>query len=435
MDRRLGSLAEHPVRVVVTDDLRRSRLTVFFRLLLALPHIVWFIGWTALVVNYTALIAWIWGLVAGHLPEFLHRFHASWVRYGFHVGAYIHLAANPFPGFVGRSGYPVDLVLPLRPERQRRLSIFFRFLLAVPAILVAGALAGFAHGGLLFMWFAYGGGVAGVVAFVGWFVALALGRMPSGLRDAGAYGLGYNAQAFAYLFLVTPRYPSSDPEALGPAWQLRPHEIRLELEDDRRRSRLTVLFRLLLTLPHFVWLALWGTAAVVAAILNWFVTLVRGRPARPLHRFLSAFVRYATHVLSFLFLIANPFPGFVGASGYPVEVTLPPPERQSRWKTAFRGLLVLPAFIIGGAYGTVVYLVGFLGWFAALLTGRMPAGLRNAGAVAIRYLAQTYGYVYLLTDRYPDACPAVRPPPEPEVEPEPESEREREPEFPVEGFA
>ena len=28
----------HPVRLVVTDDCRRSRLTVFFRLLLAIPH-------------------------------------------------------------------------------------------------------------------------------------------------------------------------------------------------------------------------------------------------------------------------------------------------------------------------------------------------------------------------------------------------------------
>ena len=32
---------EHPVRLVLADDLRRSRLTVCFRLLLALPHFVW----------------------------------------------------------------------------------------------------------------------------------------------------------------------------------------------------------------------------------------------------------------------------------------------------------------------------------------------------------------------------------------------------------
>ena len=32
--------AERPIRLVVTDDLERSRLTVFFRLFLAIPHLV-----------------------------------------------------------------------------------------------------------------------------------------------------------------------------------------------------------------------------------------------------------------------------------------------------------------------------------------------------------------------------------------------------------
>ena len=33
--------APHPIHLVVTDDLQRSRLTVFFRLLLVIPHFVW----------------------------------------------------------------------------------------------------------------------------------------------------------------------------------------------------------------------------------------------------------------------------------------------------------------------------------------------------------------------------------------------------------
>ena len=36
----------HPVQVVVEDDLQRSRLTVFFRLLLAIPHFIWFVLWS-----------------------------------------------------------------------------------------------------------------------------------------------------------------------------------------------------------------------------------------------------------------------------------------------------------------------------------------------------------------------------------------------------
>lgn len=414
-------MSDHPVRIVFREDeLRRSRLTVFFRLLLALPHVVWFWLWAA-VVQYSAPLAWLWALIAGRLPEFLHRFYASWVRYGFHVGAYLHLVANPFPAFVGRSGYPVDLVLPLRPERQHRLSILLRLLLALPAILLAGALAGFSNGGVFFTWLLFGGGLAGSAALLGWFAALALGRMPRGLRDAGAYGLGYGAQAMAYAFLVTGRYPRSNPELLGPAWSLPPHEVRLELDDDGRRSRLTVLFRLLLALPHLVWLTLWSVPAVVAVLVNWLVLLVRGRPARPLHRFLSAFVRYSAHVLSFLFVVTNPFPGFTGAAGYPLDVTLPPPGPQRRWKALLRLVLAVPALVVAGAYSYVLYVVGLLSWFVALVRGRMPSGLRNAGAVSVRYIAQTYAYLFLLTEQYPYASPALREPPEPEppVEAEP----------------
>lgn len=414
-------MSDHPVRLLLADDLRRSRLTTFFRPLLALPHVVWFLGWASLIM-YAALLAWILGTLLGRVPEFLHRFLASWVRYGLHVGAYLHLAANPFPGFIGRSGYPVDLVLPLQPERQHRLGIFVRGLLGLPAVLLAGAAAGLAYGGLTLTWFAFGGGIAGATALLGWFVALIRGRTSEGLRDAGAYGLGYAAQAFAYLFYVTGRYPNSDPEALGPAWSLPEHPIRLELADDGRRSRVTVFFRLLLSLPHVVWLALWGAFALLATIANWVVTLVRGRPAAPLHRFLVAFVHYVTHVVAFVSLVANPFPGFTGAAGYPVDVTLPPPERQSRWKTLFRLFLAIPAFLVANAVTSALYLIGLLAWFAALARGRMPTGLRNLGAVALRYLAQTYSYAYLLTDRYPYASPGLRPPaePEPELQPEPD---------------
>jgi hypothetical protein len=239
--------------------------------------------------------------------------------------------------------------------------------------------------------------------------------MPNGLRDLGAYGIGYTAQAYAYALLLTDRYPNSDPNELGPAWSLPSHPVRLEVDDDGRRSRLTVAFRLLLALPHVVWLALWSVAAILAAIANWFVALASGRSAEPLHRFLAAYVRYTVHLSAFLFVVANPFPGFAGTPGYPVDVTIAPPEQQSRWITLFRTFLALPAFLLAGALAGAMVAVGILGWLAALATGRMPTGLRNLGAMSIRYQAQTHVYWFVLNDRYPYASPALRPPAEPEA--------------------
>ena len=78
------------------------------------------------------------------------------------------------------------------------------------------------------------GGVAAVCAILGWFAAVALGRMPLGLRNLGAFGLGYTAQTYAYVLLLTDRYPNSDPESIGREWELAPRTVRLELDDDGR---------------------------------------------------------------------------------------------------------------------------------------------------------------------------------------------------------
>jgi hypothetical protein len=179
------------------------------------------------------------------------------------------------------------------------------------------------------------------------------------------------------------------------------HPVRVTVDDDLRRSRLTVFFRPLFALPHAVWLTLWSVAASLAAIANWLVVLVRGHSAASLHRFLAAYIRYAAHVAAFLCLVANPFPGFTGMLAYPVSVAIDPPAPQRRWVTLLRVFLAVPTFVIAAVLSVALGLVGFAGWFAAILTGRMPAGPRNLGASCIRYLAEATAYWLLLTDVYP----------------------------------
>ena len=72
----------------------------------------------------------------------------------------------------------------------------------------------------------------------------------------------------------------------------------------------------------------------------------------------------------------------------------------------FRVFLALPALLVSSALGGTLFVAAFLGWFAALFTGRMPRNLRQAQLLALRYSAQLYAYGYLLTDRYPYASPA-----------------------------
>ena len=404
----------HPVRLLVEDDLRRNRLTVFFRLILAIPHLIWVTLWTIGAV-IAAIVNWIATLIAGRPPAGLHRFLSSYVRYTVHLNAYLYLVANPYPGFIGEEGeYEVDVRLP-GPQPQPRWKTLLRIFLALPALLLSAVLGGAGGPGRIprkgrASTFSTGGGALMIFcAILGWFASLVTGRMPRGLRDANAYAVGYGAQVAAYVLLLTDRYPNADPTALLESVERPPeHPVRLIGDaHDLRRSRLTVFFRLPLAIPHIVWLALWTIAAALLGIVNWFATVITGAPPRSFHRFFAAYVRYELHVYAFLYLAANPFPGFTGEAGrYPLDLVLPAePQRQNRWKTAFRVVLVIPAAIVNSALGWALILAAVYTWFVALLTGSAPWGLRNLSAYALRYGAQMNAYLYLLTDRYPHASP------------------------------
>jgi hypothetical protein len=446
----------HPIRLIVTDDLRRSRLTVFFRLLLAIPHFFW-LGLFGAAAVFVGFLNWWATLFAGRSPRGLHNFLAGFVRYATQVEAYLLLAANPWPAFyVGDTtkSYPVDLEID-PPAPQNRAVTFFRLFLMLPAVLVALALSGGigGYGGS----YRTSGGVAGTAALLIWFAALVRGRAPRGLRDLAAWGAGYTAQLAGYFFLLTDRYPTSDPvvhlslsAGAGPAaapvdpeerlralHELHAREPELSLQEamarlepvapegetpvqeplppmpargvvrgDLRRSRLTVFFRLLLWLPHLVWSVLWSVVALVVALLSWFAALVTGRPPAPFARFLAAFVRYSVHQQAFLYLIGNPFPGFVGKPGsYPIDLEVGAGEKQRRFSIFFRFFLAFPALLITAAGGSVLGVAALLGWFYALVLGRMPEGLRNAGAWALAYSGQTYAYLFLLSGAYPFSSP------------------------------
>ena len=242
-----------------------------------------------------AVLQLVVAFIMGRPASGLSRFLGSYARYVTHLYAYLALAADPYPGFLGQPGYPVDLEIDEPDDpRQNRLTILFRFVLAIPALMLTGVLVGYpvfavlgAGGGesQASSYDSSGGGAGGDfsggiifgVAFLAWFACLATGRMPHGFQGLALYGLRYMGQTYAYIFMLTGRYPNSDPFDPSPQPSPKPQTVRILIEDDLQRSRLTVFFRLLLALPHFVWLALWGIVAFIVGILNWIVTLVIGR--------------------------------------------------------------------------------------------------------------------------------------------------------------
>jgi hypothetical protein len=87
--------------------------------------------------------------------------------------------------------HPIGLIVDDDLKRNR-LTVFFRILLAIPAYLLTYVFAL----------------VNRVVAIVGWFYCLAMGRMNGGMRDLSAWLLQYEVQTMGYTMLLTGRYPS-----------------------------------------------------------------------------------------------------------------------------------------------------------------------------------------------------------------------------------
>ena len=71
----------HPVRLVVEDDLERNRLTVFFRLILAIPHFIWVFLWTIAVVLRRDRSTGSRRSSPGRRRAALHRFLCAYIRY------------------------------------------------------------------------------------------------------------------------------------------------------------------------------------------------------------------------------------------------------------------------------------------------------------------------------------------------------------------
>jgi 2-(1,2-epoxy-1,2-dihydrophenyl)acetyl-CoA isomerase len=180
----------HPVELVVGDDRKRWRLTVLVRQVLAYPHVAVVAGW-GVVAILVALAGWFVVLARGRMPARMHGFVADYLRYSTHVTAYLYFLAEPYPSFRADRPYPIDLVVA-PPAEQDRAKTAFRIVLAIPALALVVALAGILY----------------VLQYFGFVVALALGRMPKGMRDLGAYCVRFSAQTTAYLLLLTDAYPS-----------------------------------------------------------------------------------------------------------------------------------------------------------------------------------------------------------------------------------
>jgi len=183
-----------------------------------------------------------------------------------------------------------------------------------------------------------------------------------------------------------------------------PYPVAFEMDDVRRRSRLTTFFRYFLALPHFVFALFYGIVFYVVLIIAWFALLFTATWPDSLYGFSCGFLRYITRLAAYMYLGVDAYPPFNGADddSYPVRVRIAPPlNHYSRLKVFFRPIYAILALIIRYALGLVLGFVGILSWFAIVITGRQPATLQNALSFALSYTTRSDALIFLITETYP----------------------------------
>jgi hypothetical protein len=203
-----------PILVGFADPVPQRRATVFFRIILLIPHAIalWAIGIAAEVI---AVIGWFAALFTGRLPQFAADFLTGYLRWLTRYNAYYLLLTDQYPPFsLDDVSYPVRVAV--RPGRLNRLAVLFRFILGIPALIV-GSLVGF--------------GLALLSLFIIWLIVLFTGTMPVAAHRALSAVARYSARFSGYMLLLTSEYPKglfgdtpeaptaggafADPEAAG----------------------------------------------------------------------------------------------------------------------------------------------------------------------------------------------------------------------------
>ncbi|MFD0267307.1 DUF4389 domain-containing protein [Streptomyces sp. NPDC127106] len=83
------------------------------------------------------------------------------------------------------------------------------------------------------------------------------------------------------------------------------------------------------------------------------------------------------------------------------ELDVPAPGRQRRWTVLLRWLLLIPQMIVVALLGIAAFFVTIVGWFAALVQGRLPHGIADFLGDYLAYATRVTASAMLLVDQYP----------------------------------
>lgn len=172
-------------------------------------------------------------------------------------------------------------------EQRLRVRTGFRFILAIPWLLLGGA---FVTGGF-------------IIAFIAWFAIVFAARYPQGLYEFNAGVIRFVARANAFFNLQTDEWPPF-------GWEEAPeYPVRARVDPPLERySRAKTGFRLIVGFPAIFMLYLIGSVWPLAAAIAWFHIVFTGRSAAGTHNVLSYGLAYQLRATAYFLLMTDTLP-------------------------------------------------------------------------------------------------------------------------------
>jgi Domain of unknown function (DUF4389) len=168
----------------------RNRLTVAFRIILAIPHLIVSQVWGYLA-QILAFVQWFIILFTGKRNEGIWKLQESWLGYYARVVGYVDLLFDQYPAF-GTDVGPVPVQSAISYEEPaNRLTNALRLIWIIPALIV-GVVMGL---------------IGAVVLLVSWFAIVITGKQSRGWWDFILKVARYTFQLQSYGLLMTDTYP------------------------------------------------------------------------------------------------------------------------------------------------------------------------------------------------------------------------------------
>lgn len=187
-----------------------------------------------------------------------------------------------------------------------------------------------------------------------------------------------------------------------------PYPTQLDFTGSPRIAHWRPLVHWLLAIPQLLIANALSMLRGVLTLIALFTVLFTRRIPRPLFDAIAMTFRYEWRVTSYALFLREDYPPFdfqptaADDDADPhTHVTFTYPEQMSRWKPLVKWLLAIPHyFVLLGLFIAATAIV-FVGFFAVLITGAYPQGLRDFLVGVYRYNLRVQAYVGLLTDQYP----------------------------------